>query len=95
MLIRNRYGANSRFSQQYNPYLYYFPFQSIVSVVAVNFYPEFFSNGTYGAGGVANYESISNIIGAELDRDTGNFKYVREVGADLVPERHLKMNRER
>jgi hypothetical protein len=50
-----------------------------VSVVAFNFYPEFFSNGTYGLGGVANYESISNIIGAKLNKETGDFEYVPEV----------------
>lgn len=82
MLTNRRYGANARFTQQYNPYIYYFPFPSIVSVVAFNFYPEFFSNGTYGLGGVANYESISSIIGAKLDRKTGNFQYVPEVSSE-------------
>lgn len=53
VIASHRYSANSRFSQQYNPYLYYFPFPSIVSVVAFNFYSAFFSNGTYGLGGVA------------------------------------------
>lgn len=76
------YGANSRFSQQYNPWIYYFPFPSIVSVVAFNFYPEYFSNGTYGSGGVANYESISSIVGAQLNKKTGQFEYVPEVYCD-------------
>nr|POE49013.1 aromatic peroxygenase [Quercus suber] len=71
-LTNQRYGANSRFSQQYNPYIYYFPFPSIVSVVAFNFYPEYFSNGTFGLGGVAN------IIGAKLNKKTGHFEYVPE-----------------
>ncbi|KXT04896.1 hypothetical protein AC578_3442 [Pseudocercospora eumusae] len=77
-VMARHYGANSRFSQQYNPYIYYFPFPSIVSVVAFNFYPEYFSNGTYGFGGVANYESISSIVGAKFDKETGNFEYVPE-----------------
>lgn len=74
----NQYAANSKFSQKYNPYLYYAPFPSIVSLGAFVFYPNFFSNGTYGAGGVANYESISSIIGAKLNKTTGQFEYVPE-----------------
>lgn len=75
--MRQQYLLNSKFSQANNPYLYYFPFPSIVSVVAYNFYPAFFSNGTYGLGGVANYESISKIVGANLT-ETGDFEYVPE-----------------
>lgn len=76
--MAQQYLKNSKFSQKNNPYLYYFPFPSIVSVVAFNFYPAFFSNGTYGLGGAANYESISNIVGAKLDKATGEFMYVPE-----------------
>ncbi|KAI5365032.1 Putative chloroperoxidase [Septoria linicola] len=77
-VMRKQFSANSRFSQTYNPWIYYFPFPSIVSVVAFNFYPEYFSNGTYGAGGTANYKSISSIVGAKFDKKTGNFQYVPE-----------------
>jgi hypothetical protein len=77
-VMRRHFSNNADFSKNYNPYLYYFPFPSIVSVVAFNFYPEYFSNGTYGAGGVANYESISNIVGAEYEPETGDYKYVPE-----------------
>ncbi|KAF9872869.1 hypothetical protein CkaCkLH20_09732 [Colletotrichum karsti] len=73
-----QYQKNSMFSQKYNPYLYYFPFPLIVSLGAFAFYPQFMSNGTYGAGGVANYESISSIIGAKYDDKTGQFQYVPE-----------------
>ncbi|KAF0322137.1 Aromatic peroxygenase [Colletotrichum sp. SAR11_59] len=73
-----QYQKNSMFSQKYNPYLYYFPFPLIVSLGAFAFYPQFMSNGTYGAGGVANYESISSIIGAKYDDKTGEFQYVPE-----------------
>jgi hypothetical protein len=76
--MANQYSAFATFSKTYNPYLYYFPFPQIVSLGAFVFYPNFFSNGTYGAGGVANYESISSIIGAQYDKSTGNFKYVPE-----------------
>ena len=74
----NQYAKSAKFSQNNNPYLYYFPFPSIVSLGAFVFYPNFFSNGTYGLGGVANYESISSIIGAKLDKKTGEFTYVPE-----------------
>lgn len=74
----NQFAAIATFAQQYNPYLYYFPFPSIVSFAAFAFYPQFFSNGTYGFGGVANYESISSIIGAQYDKTSGEFIYVPE-----------------
>jgi hypothetical protein len=77
-VMGSHYAASASFSKQYNPYLYYFPFPQIVSFAAFSFYPAFFSNGTYGAGGVANYKSIMSIIGAEYDQKTGNFKYVPE-----------------
>jgi hypothetical protein len=77
-VMGSHYAASASFSKQYNPYLYYFPFPQIVSFAAFSFYPAFFSNGTYGAGGVANYKSIMTIIGAEYDQNTGNFKYVPE-----------------
>ncbi|OLN86569.1 Aromatic peroxygenase 3 [Colletotrichum chlorophyti] len=73
-----QYQSNSMFSQKNNPYIYYFPFPMIVSLGAFAFYPNFMSNGTYGAGGVANYESISSIIGAKHDSKTGEFQYVPE-----------------
>lgn len=75
--MTRQYSANAAFSKNYNPYLYYFPFPSIVSFVAFAFYPQYFSNGTYGLGGVANYESISSIIGAKLNGE-GHYEYVPE-----------------
>ena len=77
-VMGNQYATNAKFSLKNNPYLYYFPFPSIVSLGAFAFYPQFFSNGTYGAGGVANYESISSIIGAKFNKKTGHFEYVPE-----------------
>lgn len=76
--MNNQYAANAKFSQVNNPYLYFFPFPSIVTLGAYAFYPNFFSNGTYKAGGVANYESISSIVGAKLNDETGEFEYVPE-----------------
>ena len=76
--MAQQYSAGASFSKQYNPYIYYFPFPSIVSFAAYAFYPNFFSNGTYGLGGVPNYESISSIIGAQLDNKTGEYMYVPE-----------------
>ncbi|THV65359.1 hypothetical protein D6C91_09130 [Aureobasidium pullulans] len=76
--MAQQYSASADFSKANNPFLYAFPFPQIVSVAAFSFYPAFFSNGTFGAGGVPNYESISSIIGAKLDRSTGQFSYVPE-----------------
>ena len=70
----DHFSLSASFSKNYNPYLYYFPFPSIVSFAAFAFYPQFFSNGTYGFGGVANYESISSIIGAEYSPEDDAFK---------------------
>lgn len=72
------FSLSASFSKNYNPYLYYFPFPSIVSFVAFAFYPQLFSNGTYGLGGVANYESISSIIGAQWSDKDQEFIYVPE-----------------
>ena len=77
-VMGSQWAANSKFSQKNNPFLYFFPFPSIVSLGAFAFYPNFFSNGTYRAGGVANYESISSIIGAKFNPLTGTFSYVPE-----------------
>jgi hypothetical protein len=77
-VMAQHYARSATFSKDYNPFLYYFPFPQIVSLGAFAFYPNFFSNGTYGLGGVANYKSIMSIIGAEYDQKTGEFKYVPE-----------------
>jgi hypothetical protein len=76
--MAKHYAESASFSKNNNPYLYYFPFPQIVSLGAFAFYPQFFSNGTYGAGGVANAKSILSIIGAEYDSSSGEFKYVPE-----------------
>lgn len=76
--MAEHFAAQGQFAKKYNPTLYYFPFPMIVSVVAYNFYPRFFSNGTSEFGGVANYESISSIVGAQYDKKSGHFKYVPE-----------------
>lgn len=77
-VMASHYGQSAGFSKNYNPFLYYFPFPQIVSLAAFSFYPQFFSNGTYGAGGVPNYKSIMSIIGAEYDSNRKEFKYVPE-----------------
>lgn len=77
-VMAKQYGQNAGFSKNNNPYLYYFPFPQIVSLGAFPFYPQFFSNGTYGAGGVANAKSILSIIGAKYDSKSQEFIYVPE-----------------
>lgn len=73
-----QWAADAKFSQKNNPHVYFFPFPMIVSLGAFAFYPNFFGNGTYRQGGVANYESISSIIGAKYSDKTGYFEYVPE-----------------
>lgn len=77
-VMTKHYAQSASFSKNNNPYLYYFPFPQIVSLGAFAFYPNFFSNGTYGAGGVPNYKSIMTIIGAQFNDKTGEFTYVPE-----------------
>lgn len=76
--MAQHFSAQADFAKTYNPTLYYVPFPLIVSVVAYNFYPRFFANGTNELGGVANYESISSIVGAKYDKKSGHFEYVPE-----------------
>jgi len=77
-VLAKHYAKSAGFTKDNNPFIYYFPFPQIVSLGAFAFYPQFFSNGTYGAGGVPNYKSIMSIIGAEYDANAKEFKYVPE-----------------
>lgn len=88
--MAKQWAANAQFSQDNNPFLYFFPFPSIVALGAYAFYPNFFSNGTYGDGGVANFESISSIIGAKLNEETGEFEYVPERYAQSIQGRRQR-----
>lgn len=76
--MAKQYAANAQFSKENNPYMYFFPVPSLVAMGAHTFYPHFFANGTYGDGGVANFESISSIVGAKLNEETGDYEYVPE-----------------
>ncbi|EMD36869.1 heme-thiolate peroxidase [Gelatoporia subvermispora B] len=60
-----------------NPTFYLLPLQGPLNVIAKTFIPAFFSNGTYGAGGVPNEASISAFFGAEL-LPNGSFTAVPE-----------------
>jgi hypothetical protein len=77
-VLAKHYAKSAGFTKDNNPFIYYFPFPQIVSLGAFAFYPQFFSNGTYGAGGVPNYKSIMSIIGADYDANAKEFKYVPE-----------------
>ncbi|UPX20943.1 Unspecific peroxygenase [Ascochyta rabiei] len=77
-------AVTSHFANQYqnsrskNPYFYFFPPQAALAIGATYFIPGFFSNGTIGAGGVANEASIASFLGASFN-DDGSFKsYVPE-----------------
>lgn len=77
-------AVTAHFANQYqnsrskNPYFYFFPPQAALVIGATYFIPGFFSNGTIGAGGVANEASIASFLGASFNAD-GSFKaYVPE-----------------
>ncbi|EMD40109.1 heme-thiolate peroxidase [Gelatoporia subvermispora B] len=64
-------------SIEMNPTFYFMPVSGPLIVGAKAFISEFFSNGTYGAGGVPNEASISAFFGAEL-LPNGSFTAVPE-----------------
>jgi hypothetical protein len=64
-------------SRSKNPYFYFFPPQAALVIGATYFIPGFFSNGTIGAGGVANEASIASFLGAQFASD-GSVTYVPE-----------------
>lgn len=53
-------------SRSTNPYFYFFPQQAALVIGATYFIAGFFSNGTIGAGGVANEASIASFLGTRF-----------------------------
>jgi Peroxidase, family 2 len=62
--FKNRYAASKAANAQF----YFNPPSALVVMGAYYFIPAFFSNGTMGAGGVANEASITSFYGALPDR---------------------------
>ncbi|KAG8875287.1 hypothetical protein FRB98_007993, partial [Tulasnella sp. 332] len=60
-----------------NPTFYFVPVAATLGTGAKGFPAIFFSNGTYGAGGVPNEESISSFFGAKKQLD-GSYRAVPE-----------------
>jgi hypothetical protein len=74
-----RHFANQyKNSRSKNPYFYFFPPQAALVIGATYFNAGFFSNGTIGAGGVANEASIASFVGAQFNSDGTNVTYVPE-----------------
>ena len=65
-------------SRNNNPYFYFFPPQAALVIGATYFIAGFFSNGTIGAGGVANEASIASFTGAYFNSSTGAVTYQPE-----------------
>lgn len=79
--FKNRYAASKAANKQF-----YFNLPSAGVVMgAYYFIPGFFSNGTIGAGGVANEASITSFYGAQPDRE--NAWQDPELTYTHVPER--------
>jgi hypothetical protein len=72
------YAQNAALSVKNNPQLYFQGYTPIVILGEYPFYAAFMSNGTYNAGGQANYESLSSILGFSYDSATDKFSYVPE-----------------
>jgi hypothetical protein len=67
-------------SRARNPNFYFVPPSALIVMGATYFHPGFFSNGTIGAGGVANVASIASFTGAHFNAD-GSVVYVPERSA--------------
>ena len=65
-------------SRSNNPYFYFFPPQAALVIGATYFIAGFFSNGTIGAGGVANEASIASFTGAYFSNSSGSVTYMPE-----------------
>ena len=79
--FKNRYAASRAANSQF-----YFNVPSAGVVMGAYFFiPGFFSNGTIGAGGIANEASITSFYGAKPDRD--NAWYDPTLTYTHVPER--------
>jgi hypothetical protein len=71
------YGQNAQESINNNDKLFFNSYTIVVILGEYPFIPAFFGNGTEGAGGVANYESISSLLGMQTNAD-GTICYVPE-----------------
>lgn len=65
-------------SRNKNPNFYFFPPQAALVIGATYFIAGFFSNGTIGAGGVANEASISSFLGTYFNSSSGAVQYQPE-----------------
>lgn len=72
------YAQNANLSVANNPKLYFQGYTIVVVLGEYPFYAAFMSNGTYNAGGTANYESLSSILGFQYNADNDTFEYVPE-----------------
>jgi hypothetical protein len=72
------FAQNAKLSIDNNPQFYFQGYTPIVILGEYPFYAAFMSNGTYNAGGQANYASLSSILGFEYDSKTDKFQYVPE-----------------
>ncbi|GAA6036391.1 hypothetical protein JCM8097_001698 [Rhodosporidiobolus ruineniae] len=71
------YAENADLSLKNNPRLYFQAYTVVVILGEYPFIPNFFTNGTYGNGGVSNLESISSLMGYKIN-DDGSICYVPE-----------------
>ncbi|GAA97831.1 uncharacterized protein L969DRAFT_77894 [Mixia osmundae IAM 14324] len=72
------FGINSKESIAYNPRLYFQAYTIVVVLGEYPFLPNFFSNGTYGAGGDSNFESLAPLMGYTIDNATQQICYQPE-----------------
>ena len=75
--IIDHLAHNYKNSRDKNPYFYFFPPQAALTIGAEYFHAGFFSNGTIGAGGVANEASIASFNGAKFS-SSGSISYMPE-----------------
>ncbi|GAA5992142.1 hypothetical protein JCM10908_001785 [Rhodotorula pacifica] len=67
--LNKLFDQNSQLSIENNPKYYANGFTLVVILAAYPIIPEFFSNGTYGAGGVSGLSSIAPLMGFDIQND--------------------------
>jgi len=67
--VNELYGQNAELSLSNNPKLYMEGYTLVVILAAYPIIPEFFSNGTYGAGGAPTLENIAPLMGFKINDD--------------------------
>jgi hypothetical protein len=86
LALAHHFHARYEDSRKTNPNLLFMPPSGLIVIGATYFHAGFFTNGTIGAGGVANVASIASFTGAHFTED-GKVVYVPERSTSFFSSR--------